>query len=102
MGRLLACTPERQTHRNTPAGATTLHPLGRLHSIKVATQLIGAICRRMKRRAHALLTMKALNRNQDFPEGCPMPGARAAVCRLIAAVAVPRCGPKARPVGGGW
>jgi hypothetical protein len=28
--------------------------------------------------------MKVLNRNQDFPEGCSMPGAQATVYRLAA------------------
>jgi hypothetical protein len=28
---------------------------------------------------HVLLTMKALNRNRDFPKGCLMKGVRAAV-----------------------
>ena len=58
---------------HTPADAT--HPLnsGRLHSIKVAAGLIRPICpgedRSARRHGHALLTMKALNRNQEIPCG---------------------------------
>jgi hypothetical protein len=38
---------------------------------------------------HVLLTMKALNRNQDFPKDCLMKGARAAACHEPAAPAPP-------------
>jgi hypothetical protein len=45
---------------------------------------------------HVLLTMKALNRNRDFPKGCLMQGVRAAICHepaapaLLARAAAPR------------
>src|SRR6266481_8743231 len=40
---------------------------------------------------HVMLTMKVLNRNQDFPLGCPMRGLRAAMPCLLAAYALPGC-----------
>jgi hypothetical protein len=38
-----------------------------------------------------MLTMKGLNRNQDFPQGCPMRGVRAVISCLLAAYALPGC-----------
>jgi polysaccharide export outer membrane protein len=42
-------------------------------------------------RGHALLTMKVLNRNRQFPQDLPMQGVRAVMVCLVAALALPGC-----------
>src|SRR5580698_10057085 len=42
-------------------------------------------------RGHALLTMKALNRNQQLALGCPMRGVRAPIVCMLASLALPGC-----------
>jgi polysaccharide export outer membrane protein len=49
-------------------------------------------------RDHALLTMKALNRNQEFPQGYPMRGVRAVTLCLLVALALSGCMRRSAPV----